>query len=299
MTDDDRRFQDIDLARLPAPEVVAQVDAETLLAEAKAELVARAPELEHVLDAEGQVLAKLLQVVAVLASRYRAQADAQAKGCLLAFAWGGTLDHLAALHGVERLVLAPATDTEPAVMEADAELRRRVQLSLEAYSVAGVEGAYLFHGLRADPRVRDLAVENPTPGEVRVSVLSHDGTGTALPPLVAAVQAHLDDPAIRPVGAWVVAQSAQVLSYAVDAVLEVEAGPDPGLVEAAARAAVEAFVGEQHRLGGAATRAGLFHALYRPGVRNVELRQPAADVLAARAQAPYCTGVLLRRQAEG
>ena len=77
----------------------------------------------------------------------------------------------------------------PAVMESDADFRRRIILAPEGYSVAGPEGAYIFHALSADPDVLDASATSPTPGEVVVTVLSRTGDGTAPPELLATVEA--------------------------------------------------------------------------------------------------------------
>ena len=74
-------------------------------------------------------------------------------------------------------------------MESDADFRRRIILAPEGYSVAGPEGAYIFHALSADPDVLDASATSPTPGEVVVTVLSRTGDGTAPPELLATVEA--------------------------------------------------------------------------------------------------------------
>ena len=57
-------------------------------------------------------------------------------------------------------------------MESDTALRYRIQLSLEGYSTAGPVGAYVFHGLSADGRVKDISADSPSPGQVLITVLS-------------------------------------------------------------------------------------------------------------------------------
>src|SRR3546814_9711108 len=50
-----------------------------------------------------------------------------------------------------------SSDLIPAVMESDSDLRRRLVLAPEGYSVAGPEGAYIFHALSAHPDVLDAS----------------------------------------------------------------------------------------------------------------------------------------------
>ena len=67
-------------------------------------------------------------------------------------------------------------------MESDPDFRRRIQLAPEGFSVAGPEGAYIFHALSADPGVLDACATSPSPGEVVVTVLARAGDGTAARP---------------------------------------------------------------------------------------------------------------------
>ncbi|MEL0625209.1 baseplate J/gp47 family protein, partial [Marinomonas arenicola] len=77
----------------------------------------------------------------------------------LAYATGTNLEHLSALWGVSK------QDGE-----SDDRLRSRTQLALEGFSTAGPFGAYVYHSLAADSRVKDVAVSSPSAGQVLVSV---------------------------------------------------------------------------------------------------------------------------------
>jgi phage-related baseplate assembly protein len=63
------------------------------------------------------------------------------------------------------------------------------------------------------------------------------------------------------------------------------------LVIEAANAAVSAFVEDNHRLGRDITLSGLYAALHQPGVQNVALASPAADLVVSTSKAAFCTGV--------
>ncbi|TGS12130.1 baseplate J/gp47 family protein, partial [Mesorhizobium sp. M1C.F.Ca.ET.187.01.1.1] len=121
----------------------------------------------------------------------REQFNQRAKGLFLAYAQQADLDNLAAPFGVTRKQLTPP-DPEagtPAVFETDTEFRRRIQLAPEGLSVAGPEGAYIFHTLSADNAVLDASATSPAPGEVVVTVLARDGDGTPSDELLATVNA--------------------------------------------------------------------------------------------------------------
>ena len=49
----------------------------------------------------------------------------------------------------------------------------------------------------------------------------------------------------------------------------------------------------QHRIGRDVTRSGIFAALHRPGVHNVDLTAPAADIVIDNVTAALCTAVTL------
>ncbi|NIK10165.1 phage-related baseplate assembly protein [Xanthomonas arboricola] len=100
---------------------------------------------------------------------------------MLAFATGTNLDHLGALLGVARLVLDPGQPENgiAPTYESDVAFRRRIQLAPEGFSVAGPEGAYIYHALSAAADVMDASATSPAPGQVLVTVQSRTGDGAA------------------------------------------------------------------------------------------------------------------------
>ncbi|MFT3967913.1 MAG: baseplate J/gp47 family protein [Sphingobium sp.] len=287
-------FTAVDLSKLPAPSVVEALDYETIYADILADFLEREPDFDATVESDPAV--KLLQVAALREFTIRARINDAARAVMVAFAEEGDLDHLAAVFGVERLTLTPADtiNNVAAVMEDDTDLRRRVLLAPEGYSVAGPEGAYIFHALSASSDVLDAsAVETEQPGEVLVTVLSRNGAGAAAPELVATVAAYLSDETRRPLTDMVTVQSAQIVDYAVIATLTTFAGPDSAIVLAESRARLDAYIAETHRLGRDITRAGIIAALYCPGVQNVDLASPAADIVLDRTQAGNCTGIAI------
>jgi phage-related baseplate assembly protein len=52
-----------------------------------------------------------------------------------------------------------------------------------------------------------------------------------------------------------------------------------------------AYVSAQHRLGRDITLSGVYAALPQPGVQNVDLASPVADLTVTDAGAAYCTSV--------
>lgn len=287
----------LDLSALPPPQVVEVIDYEVILAELKADLIARAPELASVLALESEPLVKLLEVCAYRETLVRARVNDAAVATLLAYASGSDLDQRGANLGVERLIITPADPTTvpptAAVMESDADFRTRILLSLDSYTTAGSVLSYVYHARTASGEVKDVGVTSLVPGTVNVAVLSRIGTGAASQALINAVTSALNADDVRPLCDTVAVTSAVIVTYTVDARLEVPSDLATDLIVADAQAAVSAYVAEQHAMGRDVSRSALFACLHQPGVSRVYLNEPADHVAIAWNQAPWCTGITL------
>ncbi|MDO5057736.1 MAG: baseplate J/gp47 family protein [Lautropia sp.] len=286
-------FSQIDLSRLAPPQVVEALDFEQILGAMLADLRARDPAFSALTEADPAF--KILEVAAYRELLMRSRINDVARGVMVAYAGGADLDQIAANYGVARLVIRPA-DTRavppvPAVLEADDDLRTRITLSLEGYTTAGSRGSYVFHALSASGDVQDVGVTSLTPGTVNVVVLSRTGSGAAPPETLAAVVNALNAEEVRPLCDTVDVQSATIVEYRIEATLTVFSGAGQEEVRAAAVAAAEAYAQVQRRLGRDITRSGVFAALHQPGVQNVQLVAPAADIVNGWNQAPHCTEI--------
>lgn len=286
-------FTAVDLSKLPVPPVIEVVDYETLLAEMLATLRQYDPQFSALVESDPAY--KILEVCAYYRMLDRQRVNDAARAVMLAYAQGGDLDQLGANMGVARLMLSPGDPDRsiPPTMESDEDFRRRIQIAPEGFSVAGPEGAYVFHGLSADPRVLDVSAASPSPGDVVVTVLSREGDGTASPEVLAAVEAALTAESVRPMTDHVIVQSATIKPYTISAEIFTFAGPDSSVVMAEAQARIERFVVEQHRLGRNIQRSAIFAALHAEGVQNVILSQPSASIDVDRDEAAYCTGITI------
>lgn len=285
-------FTAVDLSQLAAPDVVETLDYEAILAAMLADLRARDPEFDALVESDPAY--KILEVAAYRETIIRQRVNDGAQAVMLAYATGSDLDQIAANYNIERLVLdagdPDAIPPVPPTYESDADLRRRVQLSFEGFSVAGPTGAYIFHALGADPDVLDASVASPTPGDVVVTILSRQGDGAPAAALLTTVDTTLSADDIRPLTDNVTVSGATIINYTVDATLTLYPGPDAAVVEAAAEAELQKYIDAQHRLGRDVTRSGIFAALHQPGVQNVTLTAPAADIVVADTEASFCTG---------
>ena len=285
-------FDVINLAKLPAPAVIQTPSFEELLAEMKARAIEEMPELEAYLDLESEPATKLLEVCAYFRVLDRAEFNDGARANMLALATGTDLENLAAFWGVERLTVQVGDDTIdpaiPEILESDAALRSRTQLSLEGHTTAGSRGAYTFHALSADGTVKDVDVASPTPGEVAVTVLGHDGDGAPGAALLQTVTDALNHEDVRPLTDLVTVAGATILDYSIEAELTLYNGPDAALVLAAAEAAITAYVTDHHQLGHDIKLSGIYAALHQPGVQGVDLIAPIADIAVASTEAAHC-----------
>ncbi len=292
-------FTPIDLAQLPAPDVVEQINYEAILAERKALAISLWPaeqqaEVAATLALESEPLTKLLQENAYRETLLRQRVNEAALANLLAFARDADLEQIGARYNVQRLTITPAnpnaTPPVAGVMEGDESLRERIQMALEGLSTAGPRSAYVFHARSADGRVADATCISPTPAAVVVTVQSAVGDGSADPALLAIVDSYLSDEDRRPVGDRLTVQAAEILPFSVTARLYLTTvGPEAEPIRAEAEARLGAYLGKRRRLGLEISRSALDAALHIEGVRRVEL--PGwVDIVATDTQAPYCTG---------
>lgn len=275
-------FDAIDLSALPAPAMVETISYEALLANRKAQMRKR---LAGILpdwnpDLESDPIVAQLEESAYNEMLLRQRVNDGGHAVMLAYAGGSDLDHLAALFAVARLT-----------GESDTAFRRRVQMALEGISTAGSVGGYVFHALSADARVKDVAVTSPAAGCVEITILSHEGSGTASDDLLAGVTTALSADTVRPLTDQIQVRAAAITLYQLDADLTIAAGPDASVVRQSALAAVTQVVAARHGLGVDVPLSALYAALHQPGVIRVTLHQPAADILCAPLTAAYCFGI--------
>ncbi|MCY4121645.1 MAG: baseplate J/gp47 family protein [Acidobacteria bacterium] len=259
----------IPLDRLPPPDAVVAEEFAALRDQAIADLVSRVPDYE---PRATDPAVRLLEVAAYLRLLLGGRINDAVRGTFLATAAGADLDHVVAILDVTRLA-----------GESDEALRARARLAWDTVSTAGPTDAYRFHALSV-PGVRDVSVASPNPGEVVVTVLALGAGGVPDQALLDAVEAVLDADTVRPVTDDLTVQAVTVVAYDVTAKLKVSGGgPDLAIVKEAATEAVRAYV-DAYAVGRSIRRSALFAACHVPGVDQVELTAPVADVAATAAQ---------------
>lgn len=292
-----RQFTAVDLSRLPSPDVVEQLDFETILGEWRKRLREIDPDNFGDEFNETDPAFKILLVGAYRELILRQRVNDAARGVMLAHATGADLDNILARepYNIERQLIDPGDpDAIPPIdpiWESDADFRLRGQLAPEAYSTAGPEGAYIFHARSASADVLDASVSSPLPGQVVVTVLSRAGDGTPSPAVLSAVEAALaGNRNTRPLTDEVIVQAATVVSYTVEAELILYEGPDETVVLETALARLTAYQERMHRLGMDVSLSGIDGALHCEGVMRVNRITPTENLIIAPHQASWCIG---------
>ena len=293
----------IDLSLLAPPDVVKQISFEEILKlrleQFYQEMRQDQPDFPDLLESDPAM--KLAQVFAYGEMLIRQDANEQALAVLLAFAKDNDLDHKAAERNLQRRIISPATDTTPEVKESNESLRRRVQLAPEGQTTAGSEGSYIFHGLNADPRVKDIYPyapldENGYPnGICNIYVLSNEGTGEASEDLLNIVTAALNAKSVRPLTDKPIIYSASILNYSIDAEIFIDEGPDENIVLDSCYKAAQEYTKKSHSFNDGISLSGIYQALHQPGVSRVNLISPTGNIDTSLGQVAYCTGINITR----
>ncbi len=286
----------IDLSQLPSPVIVEALSFEEIAADMIADLKSRDPAFTALVESDPAF--KLIEIFAYRELLLRQRVNDAARATMLAYALNSDLDQRGANMGLARNLIDPGNPNAfppiPPTYESDAEFRKRIQLAPEALSVAGPEGAYIFHALKVVD-VADVSVVGPPtvdPGEVVVTVLSRSGTGVPSSATLDKVTLKLED--VRPLTDIVTVQAASLVNYSISAQIYTYSGPDPTTVIQGAKTSLEAYIANQRKLGRDVTLSGIYAALHRPGgVQRVSLSSPSSDVEVAYYQAANCTGITL------
>ena len=293
---DARRFFSADLSQLAKAALIETIDYEAILTAQKAWVIARWDEYRagrsdlpalDTLMLETEPITIMLEAFAFRETLLRALVNDKARAVLLAYATGSDLDHLGALFSTAR------RDISAGVKQGDAEYREELQLSPEAFSVAGPEGAYIYFARRSHESISDAAAIN-TPGSNRVDVvlLARDGDGTASADAISAAYMALSPKTTRPLTDDVRVRAATILVTAVDLVLKVRAGPSPEAIRSAAVAAVNSYIAARRRIGSALRVDGLIGAARAGGdIEQAIVNSPSADVVPSAYGAVHVSGV--------
>jgi len=266
-----------DAATLPLPEIIEELDFETLFARRKARLIELTPadirdELARTLELESEPVTKLLQENAYEEMLLRQRINEAARANLIQFANGSDLDQLAAFYELVRL---PG--------ESDERFRVRLQLAIAALAGNGTAEYYRQRALGVSLEVIDAIVLQPKPGAVRVAVWPAENADRGA--LLAAVTAALLAPDKKILGVEVDAVIARPRVVDIRARIRRLPGAPVDLAAQLAAGFKQVFA-QAAALGGEIPRSWIIARLHVDGVASVELLTPAEDVRLASDEYP-------------
>ena len=325
------RFAAPDLASLPDLPLT-EADFEAIVAERLADYRARA-EADGVEFDVDELLSDPVRIAQEVGADRELELHATINDAvrlvLLASSWGAALDHIAATYyGISRLVVIPAIDDAPAIMEEDNDFKARIVLAPEAFSTAGPEGAYLFHtleldgtrdiadaaiyadedsavytaGLHADAYSRglrsapfdDRATGDPVmPAEILIVIVPTLIYGPCDQPLLDRAFDATTAKKVRPKGDLVRIEPATNNDYQVIGIIRIAPGADANLLLAEAEKRIEKYVAARRRVGRIVQLLGIGGAMKVSDVEEIILTSPAADIDPDSKGVATCTAITL------
>ena len=292
----------VDFSQLPEPNLIQELDYESIFNERKEKFIALYPATEQnqwrtILNRESDPVVKVLQENAYLELLYRNKCNADARSLLLAYAEGSDLDHLALTeYGLIRLIVTPADNSvvppSPAIYESDERLRERCILSFDGMNTAGSANAYRYFTLSADGRVDGIKVksdeETPCFLDIVITQVNSEN-GAASEELIQIVQAALDPDTVRPVGDRPTVKSSIATNYQIEAVLYVGKNAEDALLLEAANIRLDKYIKNAQKNGESIYLSAVYAALHVDGIERVEIISPTADLVMDSYHHPYCT----------
>ena len=292
----------VDFSQLPEPNLIQELDYESIFNERKEKFIALYPATEQnqwrtILNRESDPVVKVLQENAYLELLYRNKCNADARSLLLAYAEGSDLDHLALTeYGLIRLIVTPADNSvvppSPAIYESDERLRERCLLSFDGMNTAGSANAYRYFALSADGRVDGIKVKSDeaTPCFLDIVITQVDSeNGAASEELIQIVQAALDPDTVRPVGDRPTVKSSIATNYQIEAVLYVGKNAEDALLLEAANIRLDKYIKNAQKNGESIYLSAIYAALHVDGIERVQIISPTADLVMDNYHHPYCT----------
>ncbi|MCU4417124.1 baseplate assembly protein [Acinetobacter bereziniae] len=292
----------VDFSQLPEPNLIQELDYESIFNERKEKFIALYPATEQnqwrtILNRESDPVVKVLQENAYLELLYRNKCNADARSLLLAYAEGSDLDHLALTeYGLIRLIVTPADNSvvppSPAIYESDERLRERCLLSFDGMNTAGSANAYRYFALSADGRVDGIKVrsDDVNPYLLDIVITQVDSlNGEASAELITAVQKALDPDHVRPVCDRPTVKSSSATNYQIEAQLYVGKNAEDALLLEAANIRLDKYIKNAKKNGESIYLSAIYAALHVDGIERVQIISPTADLVMDNYHHPYCT----------
>ena len=241
--------------------MIEVIDYEVLLAIYKAEVLAKKPELAAALQLEQSPTNVILEAEAYGEMIVRERINAAARASMLPFAIGSDLDVIGARFNVQRMA-----------GELDPSLRFRIQVSIETFTTAGSQGAYIFHARSASPLVRDVsAVAERGTGRVIVTIMADGTNPVPTSALIDLVYDRLMADGVKPLTDDISVLPVIKIPADIHAKITLYPGPDQAIVVSDINKALTALRNRITLIGRDLKRSAILAALTQEGVQSVEI----------------------------
>ena len=282
------------LENLPAPTIIKEITYEATLAKMKENLASLNPAYTSIV--EGDPAYTVLEVVAYENMDLRAEINEAIRAIYFATASGADLEHITAILNIRRRVVTPANleadPPTPAVLESDEALKERFSLFLDALG-QGSNAWYRFFAREADPAVFDTFSVSPTDGHVTVYIQSTADDGIADSALITKVRGYLIDESRKILCDTVAVESVTKVEYAVTAEITLQPGTLAEPIVAELEARVEEFSEGNKRFNRNIYLSALYAVMSVPGITNIDLTAPVANVTTTTSQIPVKTATTI------
>lgn len=271
--------QSIDLGGLPLPEVIEPLDYEVIVEQLKQDLIGKNAQLSETLELLSEPLTIAVEAFAYRELLLRQRINEAVRANLLAFATAANLDQLAAFYGVTR-----------AVNETDDALRMRIKDRILGSSTAGGRAHYRYQAISVSTDIRDVAIDSPKPGKVRVSVLAK--SGIAVEPLVEQVTARVNADDVKVLTDTVEVVASELVEVDIRADITPQQGSLP-LSQALLTEQLSATIEQNRRLGWDLAPSWLIRELHGSNIQQVELHSPSQNIPVAPNQCIFVRSIEL------
>ena len=250
---------------LPAPEILETIDFEDLLETMKDYLQNNLPEWTG-RDIESDPINKVLEVFSYRETLLRQRINEAAQANLLNFATAGDLEQLAIFYGIERQA-----------DETDSELRARTITHIKGFSVGGTADAYKAKVLSVSSNIRDISLDSPEQGKVRITVLSKDGDGAPDQSLLDSITEKVNADDVKIITDTIEVRGAEIILVNINVLLHLY--PDtPDEVLDKARNDFPVLFNSARGMGWNLTKSWIVRQLHLEGVQEVEIMEPTENI---------------------
>ena len=245
----------------PTPKIYENVTLESLIQQRKDRLLSINPDYADVINLDSDPIVQIFQVEAYQQLHDRQRINDVALSSLLAFATGTDLDEIGDFYGLAR-----------ASGENDESFRLRIREENIASSTAGTAAHYRSKARAVDPiAIRNVAIDSPKQGMVRVSVLVRDGHD--VDDVVNRVRKKVTASDVYVIGQTVIVEAAQAINVDVNA--KIYLLPDtPQVIFDGLKPSLLAAWNQAAELGWDFSESWLKSKLHIQGVHDVEVLAP-------------------------